>query len=99
MSQILNLNERNQAFLKFLLFFLATILLVILAVYFDFRFPTRENKLFSEEIEVQRQVDLNQEKFVATLQDASALLDSLDKQGVNAVQVNLQLGQKLQDLN
>ena len=99
MQQVLNANDRNQAFLKFALFFVVTLILVIVAVYFDYRLPVRENKMLQEEIDQQRQADFNQGKFVATLQDASVLLDSLDKPGTNATQINLQLVQKLGDLN
>jgi Type VI secretion system, TssO len=99
MSQVLNAKDRNQAFLKFLLFFLATIILAIFAVYFDFRLPVRENKMLQDEINEQRQIDLNQEKFVSTMQEASVLIDSMDKAGPNLAQINLQLNQKLIDLN
>jgi hypothetical protein len=99
MLQVLNAKERNQAFLKFFLFFVVTLFLVIIAIYFDFRLPVRENKMLQEEIDQQRQADFNQGKFVTTMQEAAVLIDSLDKAGPNIAQINLQLNQKLIDLN
>ena len=98
MENILNLKDRNQAFLKFLLFFVATLILVVTAIYFDFRLPVRENRALQEEVNLQRQLDANQEKFAGKMQEAIVLLDSLDKPGINADQINSQLGGKLSEL-
>lgn len=99
MQQVLNSKERNEAFLKFLLFFVVTLLLVILAIYFNFRLPVRENKMLQDEIETQRQQDMNQTKFVAKMQEAVILLDSLGKGGPGTEQINLQLNGKLAELS
>lgn len=98
MQQVLNSKERNEAFLKFLIFFLVTLILVILAIYFNFRLPVRENKMLQDEIETQRQQDMNQSKFVARMQEAIVLLDSLGKGGPNVDQINLQLNGKLAEM-
>src|SRR5882757_10755206 len=99
MQQVLNSKERNEAFLKFLLFFVVTLILVILAIYFNFRLPVRENKMLQDEIETQRQQDMNQTKFVAKMQEAVILLDSLGKGGPGTEQINLQLNGKLAELS
>ncbi len=99
MQQVLNKKDRNQTFLKFLFFFLLTTGLVVLAVYFDFRLPISENRVLQEEVSVRRQQDQDQEKFASKMQEAAALLDSLDKQGVNTDQLNSQLGGKLSELS
>jgi len=98
MQQVLNSKERNEAFLKFLIFFLVTLILVVLAIYFNFRLPVRENKMLQDEIETQRQQDMLQTRFVAKMQEAVILLDSLGKGGPNADQVNLQLSGKLAEM-
>src|SRR5258708_12009399 len=98
MQQVLNSKERNEAFLKFLVFFVVTLILVILAIYFNFRLPVRENRMLQDEIETQRQQDMNQMKFVAKMQEAVVLLDSLGKGGPNADQINLQLNGKLAEM-
>lgn len=95
----MNSNDRNQAFLKFLALFLVTVTVVVLAVYFDYRLPVRENKVLQEEVSLQRQQDADQQKFVAKMQEAQALLDSLDKPGVNAEQIGIQFSGKINDLS
>ncbi len=57
MQQVLNTNDRNTAFLKFLGFFVVTVVIVVVAVYFDYRLPTRENKVLLDEVNLQRQQD------------------------------------------
>jgi hypothetical protein len=95
----MNTKDRNQAFLKFLALFLVTVTIVIMAVYFDYRLPVRENKVLQEEVSLQRQQDADQQKFVAKMQEAQALLDSLDKPGVNAEQIGIQFSGKINDLS
>ena len=98
MQQVLNSQERNQAFVKFLLFFLITVVLILFAVFFNFKLPLRVNKMLQSEVDVQRIQDANQQKFVNRMQEAIVLLDSLDKKGINAEQINLQLNSKMAEL-
>lgn len=83
MQQILNSQDRTRAFLKFLLFFLITIALVVTAIYFNFRVPVKENKWLQGQLEEKRIEDATQEKFVSKMEEAVVLLDSLDKNGAN----------------
>jgi hypothetical protein len=98
MQQVLNGQERNQAFLKFLLFFLVTVVLIITAIFFNYRLPIRENKMLQSEVDIQRTEDVNQQKFIGLMQDAIKLLDSMDKKGTNVGQIDLQVNSKLQEL-
>ncbi len=98
MQQILNSQERNQAFVKFLVFFLLTVILVVTAVFFNYRLPVRENKMLQDEVDVQRQQEANQQKFVNRMQEAIVLLDSLDANNTNLEQINLQLNGKIAEL-
>jgi hypothetical protein len=99
MQQVLNSQERTQAFLKFLLFFLITVVLIIIAIFFNYRLPVRENKMLQEEVDVARTQEFYQQKFVRQMQAAVLLLDSLDKKNVNFEQINVQLGAKMNELN
>ena len=83
MQQILNSQDRTRAFLKFLLFLLITIALVVTAIYFNFRVPVKENKWLQSELEDKRIENANQEIFVSKMEEAVVLLDSLDKNGSN----------------
>src|ERR1700733_10967550 len=98
MQQILNSQERTQAFVKFLVFFLVTVALVMLAVFFNYHLPSRENKMLQDEVDVQRQQDANQQKFVNRMQEAIVLLDSLEVSNTNLEQINLQLNGKIGEL-
>jgi hypothetical protein len=99
MQQILNSKDRNEAFLKFLLLFVITVVLVVVAVYFDYRLPVSENKVLLDEVNVQRQQDVDQAKFAAKMAEVMVLLDSMDKPGANPAQLEQQLGGMLSDLN
>jgi Type VI secretion system, TssO len=99
MLKALNAKERNKAFLKFLLFFLVTLILVVSAIYFDFKLPLKENNYLQKEIDQQRQIEHNQENFVNTMNDAVKLLDSLDRPGTDLTQIHAQLEQKLLELD
>jgi hypothetical protein len=100
MQQVLNSNERNEAFLKFLLFFVVTIIVVILAVFFNYHLPTSENRVLQEQLDLQRGQEATEAKFVQKMTEAVALLDSLDKNNspANLEQINNQLGGKLTEL-
>jgi len=98
MQKILNNEERNQAFLKFLLFFLITIVLVVSAIFFNYRLPSKENKLLSDEVDIQRQQETNQIKFVGRLDDVNQLLDSLRKYPANFDVLSAQIAGHLAEL-
>jgi hypothetical protein len=99
MQTILNSKDRNQAFFKFLVLFLVTVVLVVLAIYFDYRLPVRENKVLQEEVSLQRQQDVDQQKFAVKMQEALVLMDSVDKPGINVEQIEIQFNGKLNDLS
>jgi len=98
MLQILNSKERNQAFFKFLIFFLITVILIVWAIFFDYKMPVRENSMLQDKLTSQRQQEYNQQVFVQRMQETIQLLDSLDKPGTNQAQVSNQLSAKLSDL-
>jgi hypothetical protein len=99
MQQVLNSRERNEAFLKFLLFFLVTVTLVVIAVFFDYRLPDKEMDMLRSEVAVSRSGASYQQQFVTRVEDAYQYIDSARKPGVNANQVNRMVDNKLSDLN
>lgn len=98
MLQVLNKEERNGAFIKFLAFFLATVALILIAVYFDFKVPTEQNKKLLFESRQQDNANDNEEKFIARMGAVTTLLDSLDKPETNAGVVNGVLDDDIKDL-
>lgn len=99
MAHVINSNERNQAFIKFLAYFFITVSLVVCAAYVDFRtLPETRLKLLEERLAVQRSESQSQQQFVSQMESARELLDSLDKSGKNQVQVDLALVGKLTNM-
>ena len=99
MQQVLNNHERTQTFIKFLLFFLITVLVIVFAVFFDFRMPTVENKRLKSEVYDQRQMAANQDRFANKLQVVTALLDSIERNPETSDQIRLAFTNQLTELN
>lgn len=99
MQQVLNSRERNEAFLKFLLFFLVTVILVVVAVFFDYRLPDKEMDMLRNEVSVSRSGAAYQQQFITRVEDAYQYIDSAKKTGVNVNQINRMVDNKLSDLN
>lgn len=98
MQQIINSKERTQAYFKFLLFFVITVIVVVMAIYFDFYTPSRENKLLKDEVYVQRRQEANQQKFVEKMTRAITLLDSLNNSKNYSEQLRFQINAQIDDL-
>lgn len=99
MAQVLNARERNQAFWKFIAFFLLAVLMVVGAVYFDTRIPHKDNEMLREEVGRYRTQAQAQEKFVKNMDDAKIMIDSLKKPGTNLVYLNQQIAAKIRELS
>jgi Type VI secretion system, TssO len=99
MQQVLNTTERSQTFWKFLLFFIITIAVILLAVYFDFKMPIVENKKLKAEIADQREVNAEQEKFAVRVERVSSLLDSMEKNPADAEVISTKVDAAITDLN
>ena len=98
MPMVLNSKERNQTFLKFLLFFVLAVILICSAVYFNMRIPVKENEVLRSEVSRYQTQHIAQEKFVDNMDAAKLLIDSLRQPGVNAAYINQQIAAKLRDL-
>src|SRR4051794_24844583 len=81
MEYIVNNKLRTEAYLKFLLFFVITVFIVITAVYFDVRIPSKENDLLREKIRTYDNQVFNQQQFINAAQTAKSLIDSMNKIG------------------
>jgi type VI secretion system TssO-like protein len=98
MAHILNVRERDTAFWKFLVFFILSTLLVVSAVYFDTRIPAKDNAIMREQISSYKTQANSQEKFVRSMDDAKALIDSLSRPGSNNVYLNQQIAARIREL-
>jgi uncharacterized protein HemX len=98
MQKPLNARERNNAFLKFLLFLLITVAMICGAVYYDFDIPHKENRLLKERVEQNRIQTMAQEKFTNKLVEVKQMMDSAGKPGVNTLYLNQVVMAKLKEL-
>ena len=98
MAHIVNAKERDTAFWKFLFFFLLSTLLVTGAVYFDTRIPAKDNAIMRDQISAYKTQAQAQEKFVRSMDEAKALIDSLSRPGSNNVYLNQQIAAKIREL-
>ncbi|HKH60765.1 MAG TPA: type VI secretion system TssO [Flavitalea sp.] len=99
MPNVINAYERNQAFIKFMAFFLLTIISIVCAVYVDFRgLPQKRQKLLDEQFANQRSESQVQQQFVLQMEKAKILLDSLEKSGKDRLKVEAALAGKLNDM-
>ena len=93
-----NSKERRTSFLKFLALFVVTVGMIVTAVYFNFKVPSKENALLRETskvIETEREF---QDNFYKELVDVKGMIDSLDVPGQNTDYQNSQISKKLVDL-
>jgi hypothetical protein len=81
MEYIVNNKLRTEAYLKFLLFFVITVFIVISAVYFDVRIPSKDNDILREKITTYENQVFNQQQFITAAQSAKSLIDSMNKLG------------------
>jgi len=95
MEQVLNAKERTQAFWKFILFFLIAVTAIVIAVFFNYQVPKKQNLILKEKTDLYQAHTTAEEKFVAAMEEANELLDSLDKPGANVMYLNQLISNKL----
>lgn len=99
MPHVINSYERNQAFIKFMAFFVVTVILIVCAVYVDFRgLPQARQNLLEKQFAKYRSESQVQRQFVLQMEKAKMLLDSLEKSGKERVKVETALTGKLNDM-
>ena len=76
---ILNKKERTSAFLLFLLMFIITTGVLILAIFFNYRLPLKENEVLKAENDKILTEFNFQKKFSDKVEHIGVLIDSLDK--------------------
>lgn len=93
-----NSKERRNSFLKFLALFLVTVGMIVAAVFFNYRVPSKENALLREQSKVIESEMEFQSGFFNEMGHVKRMIDSLDVPGQNtAYQKNL-ISSKLVEL-
>jgi hypothetical protein len=78
MLQPLNAREHNQAFVKFLFFFLVTVVMVVSAIFINFEIPAQELRILRERSDNYRNKQISEEKFKTTLSEFMAIANQSD---------------------
>lgn len=99
MQPILNSQDRNQAFLKFLTFFLITVLLVVVAIYFNYKVPVKENAWLQSQLDIQQIQDANQAKFVSKMEEAITLMDQWNNKTADNALIDTKLNKIIGDMS
>jgi len=93
--RVLNKRERTTAFLWFLLFFVVTTGLFVLAVFFNFQVPSRENSELRKQLSTFRQEEAFQTEFVQKMEKVKNNLDSINLPNQNANYMDQVIAQDL----
>jgi peptidoglycan hydrolase CwlO-like protein len=93
--RVLNKRERTSAFLWFLLFFVITVGLFILAIFFNFQVPARENVALRKQLSTFRQEQAFQADFLQKLEKVRNNLDSINLPNQNANYIDQVIAQDL----
>jgi hypothetical protein len=97
--QVLNKQERTTAFLWFLLFFVITVGLFLVAVFFNFQVPVRENAQLRKELGTFRKEQAFQADFVQNQERVKADLDSVNLPNQNAIYVEQEIVKSLSSMH
>ena len=87
--------RKINSLLKFLLFFFIAVVAIVLAVFFNYEVPKKENIYLKEVTADYKQHMTSEQKFTALLEEANGKLDSLDQPGVDLHFLNGQIGATL----
>lgn len=93
-----NIKERQSGFYKFLLLFILTTATIMVAVFFNFRIPQKENSLLKERADnIEREMNF-QKSFAKEIKNVHNMLDSLELPGQNVSFLNQLIGGKLAEM-
>ena len=93
-----NSKERRNSFLKFLALFLVTVGMIMAAVFFTYRVPTKENALLREQSKVIDTAMEFQSGFFNEMEGVQKMIDSLDVPGQNTAFQKRLINDKLIEL-
>jgi len=95
MEHVINAKLRNQAFWKFIILFLVTIVIVITAVYFDYDVPDKENAMLREKIKNYENQVYSEQQFIIMADSVKTLIDTLSRSKGNYDYINSLIGEQL----
>ncbi len=94
----INKSERNKAILKFVLLLSITVAIIVVAVFFDYKVPSVENRYLHTQMDkTEKLLDIESD-FAAQMDRIKSLIDTLDQPGVNAEYVEQLISARLAEM-
>ncbi|GAA0543367.1 type VI secretion system TssO [Chitinophaga japonensis] len=97
--KVLNRQERTTAFLWFLLFFVVTVGLFVLAVFFNYQVPVKENAELRKELNTFRKEQAFQASFLQDAEKIKVNLDSINMPNQNAIYMDQEIAKRLSNMH
>src|SRR5690606_36304007 len=94
-----NKSERKSAFFRFLLFFIITVSLIILAVYFGTRVPVKENNMLRAKLEETIKQNKFRDEIMVKIKNAYSLLDTVNIAGLHTDIIDGRISQAIKEID
>jgi len=94
----LNAPERRKAFFNFLLFFIVTLMVIIITAYFSTLVPLKQNEALIKETSVANNEKLFLQQFEGSMQVTTNLVDSITK-AENIFKIGKDLDNRFKEMN
>ncbi len=93
-----NKSERNKAIFKFLLMLALTVGIIVVAVFFDYKVPSVENRYLHTQMEKTDKLMDIESDFAIKMDRIKSLIDTMDQPGVNAEYVEQLISARLAEM-
>ncbi|MFV0607386.1 MAG: type VI secretion system TssO [Niabella sp.] len=94
-----NVKERRKAFQRFLLFFILTIAVILITIFFGIKIPYKENSKLQEQIALYEKANQFQDNFAKTMNETQSLLDTVNQDVVKSGLLDGRITQKIQEMD
>lgn len=94
-----NIQERRKSFQRFLLFFILTVAVIIVTVFFGIRVPYAENEKLREQLAQVDKENQFRENFSTSMAEAQSLLDTVNMDAGRAGLIDGRITQKIQEMD
>ena len=93
-----NSKDRNIAFLKYMLLFTITVSLIVLAIFFGYRLPIKENTYLRGKIKAFETQISQERKVIGKVKNVKLLIDSMDNPTANSDYLQQIISAELADI-
>ena len=94
-----NSAERSKVFTRFIIFYIISIAIILVAVYFGVRVPVRQNKQLQAQLDVAQQESDFDRRFFGLMSETKHLLDTVNMSGPQTDVVEGRITQKIQEMD